>query len=136
MSDRISRRFARLKATGRAAFVPFITAGDPDLKTSAALLAASNFGFVGAITHTTVTNTLVILATTPLFSAIFGWLMMGEKVRLRTWLSILAAIAGIVVVSWPAPTVTVIAWIAGLQLVIFGLIIIATAFSFRTLVDD
>ncbi|MDP6786695.1 MAG: DMT family transporter [Rhodospirillales bacterium] len=65
---------------------------------SAALLAASNFGFVGAITHTTVTNTLVILATTPLFSAVFGWLVMGEKVRLRTWLSILAAIAGIVVI--------------------------------------
>jgi drug/metabolite transporter (DMT)-like permease len=65
---------------------------------SAALLAASNFGFVGAITHTTVTNTLVILATTPLFSAVFGWLVMGERVRLRTWLSILAAIAGIVVI--------------------------------------
>lgn len=40
MSDRISRRFAQLKAEGRAAFVPFITAGDPDLKTSAALLSA------------------------------------------------------------------------------------------------
>jgi drug/metabolite transporter (DMT)-like permease len=63
---------------------------------SAVLLAASNFGFVGAITHTTATNTLVILATTPLFSAVFGWLMMGETVHLRTWLSILAAIAGIV----------------------------------------
>jgi tryptophan synthase alpha chain len=40
MSDRLARRFAHLKAEGRAAFVPFITAGDPDLKTSAALLAA------------------------------------------------------------------------------------------------
>ena len=40
MSARISRRFAQLKTEGRAAFVPFITAGDPDLKTSAALLAA------------------------------------------------------------------------------------------------
>ena len=55
---------------------------------------------------------------------------------LRILRGLVAAIAGIVVVSWPAPTVTVIAWIAGLQLVIFGLIIIATAFSFRTLVDD
>ena len=40
MRERISRRFAALKAEGRAAFVPFITAGDPDLKTSAALLAS------------------------------------------------------------------------------------------------
>ena len=65
---------------------------------SAVLLAASNIGFVGAITHTTATNTLVILATTPLFSAVLGWLIMGEKVPPRTWLSILAAIAGVVVI--------------------------------------
>ena len=55
---------------------------------------------------------------------------------LRILSGLVAAVAGIVVVSWPAPTVTVIAWIAGLQLVIFGLIIVATAFSFRTLLDD
>jgi uncharacterized membrane protein HdeD (DUF308 family) len=55
---------------------------------------------------------------------------------LRILRGLVSAIAGIVVVSWPAPTVTVIAWIAGLQLVIFGLIIMATAFSFRTLADD
>jgi uncharacterized membrane protein HdeD (DUF308 family) len=55
---------------------------------------------------------------------------------LRILKGLVAAIAGIVVVSWPAPTVTVVAWIAGLQLVIFGLVIIATAFSFRTLADD
>ncbi len=94
---------------------------------SAALLAASNFGFVGAITHTTVTNTLVILATTPLFSAVFGWLMMGEKVRLRTWLSILAAIAGIVVIfhdslgmgSWLGDLMALgVAFVWGLNLVV------------------
>ena len=32
--SRIAQRFAELKAKGRAAFVPFITAGDPDLETS------------------------------------------------------------------------------------------------------
>lgn len=55
---------------------------------------------------------------------------------LRVLGGLVAVVAGIVVVSWPAPTVTVIAWIAGLQLVIFGLVIVATAFSFRTLADD
>ncbi len=39
MSDRLKQRFAALKATNRAAFVPFITAGDPDLETSGAILA-------------------------------------------------------------------------------------------------
>jgi uncharacterized membrane protein HdeD (DUF308 family) len=55
---------------------------------------------------------------------------------LRIFSGLVSVIAGLVAVSWPAPTVTVIAWIAGLQLVIFGLFIIATAFSFRTLADD
>ena len=40
MSDRLAQCFARLRATNRAAFVPFITGGDPDLETSAALLKA------------------------------------------------------------------------------------------------
>lgn len=39
MSDRLKQRFAALNATNRAAFVPFITAGDPDLETSGAILA-------------------------------------------------------------------------------------------------
>ncbi len=38
MSERIAARFAHLKAEGRAAFVPFISAGDPDHETSAAIL--------------------------------------------------------------------------------------------------
>ncbi len=38
MSGRIAARFAQLKAEGRAGFVPFITAGDPDRETSAAIL--------------------------------------------------------------------------------------------------
>ncbi len=40
MSDRIDRCFARLREKNRAAFIPFITAGDPDRETSAALLKA------------------------------------------------------------------------------------------------
>jgi tryptophan synthase alpha chain len=40
MSTRIDRRFAELKAQGRAALVTFTTAGDPDAETSLALLRA------------------------------------------------------------------------------------------------
>lgn len=35
---RIGRRFEKLKAEGRSAFVTFVTAGDPDLETSAKIL--------------------------------------------------------------------------------------------------
>ena len=40
MTTRIDARFAALKAEGRAALVTFITAGDPDLQTSTAILKA------------------------------------------------------------------------------------------------
>jgi tryptophan synthase alpha chain len=36
--SRIAARFAKLKAEGRAAFIPYLSAGDPDLDTSAAIL--------------------------------------------------------------------------------------------------
>ncbi len=40
MTDRLSARFAACAAQGRAALVTFVTAGDPDLATSAGILAA------------------------------------------------------------------------------------------------
>ena len=39
---------------------------------------------------------------------------------------------GVVVVVWPAPTVTVVAWISGLYLIAFGLFICVMAFSLRS----
>src|SRR5215467_2730539 len=36
--SRLSAKFAALKKEGRAAFIPFITAGDPDMETSFAIL--------------------------------------------------------------------------------------------------
>lgn len=46
---------------------------------------------------------------------------------------LLTLAAGIIVVAWPAPTVTVIAWIAGLYLVIFGLFLVASAWTLRSM---
>ena len=40
MSSSITARFQQLKATGRKAFIPYITAGDPDLATTEQLLVA------------------------------------------------------------------------------------------------
>ena len=37
-SDRIAQRFAELRRTGRRAFVPYVTAGHPDVERSVALL--------------------------------------------------------------------------------------------------
>lgn len=39
MTNRLTKRFADLKAAGRAGFIPYVMAGDPDLETTADLLA-------------------------------------------------------------------------------------------------
>ncbi|MBT4932725.1 MAG: DMT family transporter [Rhodospirillaceae bacterium] len=59
------------------------------------LMAASSLSFVGAISNTSVANTLVLVATMPFFSAVLGWILIGETVKPRTWISILLALGGI-----------------------------------------
>ena len=52
--------------------------------------------YVLSITRTTVANTVVLLATAPFFSAILGWLVLKERVRMRTWLAVfLLAMTGV-----------------------------------------
>jgi drug/metabolite transporter (DMT)-like permease len=65
-----------------------------------ALAAVGNMCFVGAITHTTAAQTLVILASSPLLSALMTQASGLERVARRTWLTtaiVLPCIAVIVV---------------------------------------
>lgn len=61
----------------------------------------------------------------------------ADSGREHRWLGVfgglLSIAAGIVVVAWPAPTVTVIAWISGLYLITFGLFLCVSAFQLRRL---
>jgi uncharacterized membrane protein HdeD (DUF308 family) len=50
---------------------------------------------------------------------------------LSATMGILSFIAGVVVLSWPSPTLLVLIWVLGLWLVIYGLIGIAGAFLVR-----
>ncbi len=62
------------------------------------MMGLTNVAFVTAMTMTTVANTLVILATLPLFSALFGLVMIGEHVRARTWVAIALSFLGVVII--------------------------------------
>ncbi|MBB4268066.1 DMT family transporter [Roseospira visakhapatnamensis] len=64
---------------------------------AALMVGLSNISFVVAMTLTTVANTLVVLATMPLFGAVSGLLLIGERVRPRTWGAIALAMAGVVI---------------------------------------
>ena len=66
----------------------------------ALLFTGSNICFVISITHTMVANTLVILAAMPFMAAILTVILIRRKLPSRTWLTILLAMAGIVIVFW------------------------------------
>lgn len=72
-------------------------AGSAGLLTSA-LIAVATFCFITSITETAVANTLVIFATVPLMGAVIAWLVLRERLPLRTWIAMAAAIGGIVVI--------------------------------------
>ncbi|MDX1609448.1 MAG: DMT family transporter [Halofilum sp. (in: g-proteobacteria)] len=59
------------------------------------VFALSTILFVSSITLTTAANTLFILSTAPLFAAVISWLVLGERVALRTWVAIALALLGI-----------------------------------------
>lgn len=58
-----------------------------------ALFALNTILFVVAVATTTVANTLVIMAAAPLFAALIGRMVLGERPPMRTWMAILVAIA-------------------------------------------
>jgi drug/metabolite transporter (DMT)-like permease len=65
---------------------------------AAALFAADNVLFIVALTRTSVANTLLILSAAPVFSALLGRVVLGDRVGGRTWAVIAAVLAGVAVI--------------------------------------
>ncbi len=59
---------------------------------------ASTISFVMSIRLTTAANTLVIVATTPLFAAVFTRIFLSERVPRRTWIAVVTGFSGIIVI--------------------------------------
>jgi drug/metabolite transporter (DMT)-like permease len=57
--------------------------------------AVASTMYVLSLSLTQVANTLIVLSTSPFMAAVLGWIVLGERVRARTWLAIAAAFAGI-----------------------------------------
>lgn len=58
-------------------------------------LAAAYGAYIFALNRTTVANTVMLMGTAPLFAALMGRVFLGERVRRRTWIAMLVAIAGV-----------------------------------------
>ncbi len=64
-----------------------------------ATYSLGTISFIFAITHTSVANTLVILATTPLFAAVTSRVLLDERIEARTLLAIALVAFGIGVMA-------------------------------------
>ena len=60
--------------------------------------ALSTSAFVLAVTHTSVSNVVVIVAAAPMFAAGLSALLLGERTSRRVWIAIALVISGVVVV--------------------------------------
>lgn len=69
----------------------------------AVCLAIASTSFILALARTSVANTLILISIGPYVAGFLGWLMLGESVRLPTWLTMAATLAGAVIMvsgSW------------------------------------
>jgi drug/metabolite transporter (DMT)-like permease len=73
-----------------------LDAGVPGLL-AGAFLAATFFFFIGSLTRTTVANTNILMSVSPFLAALAARMILKEAVPLRTWIAMLVAFAGIVV---------------------------------------
>ena len=63
----------------------------------AACMATASTCFIFSLAHTSVANTLILMSTGPYVAGLLGWLVLGERVAPRTWLTMGIALAGAVV---------------------------------------
>ena len=63
-------------------------------------IASVNICFIFSLTHTTVANTMFVLSAAPFFTALLGWIVLGETVRRSVWIAMGVALLGMGVMLW------------------------------------
>ena len=63
-------------------------------------VTASGVLFVTALDFTTVANVVIIIATTPVFAALFSWIALGERISTRMVWTMIFAIIGVVIIGY------------------------------------
>ena len=58
-------------------------------------LGASFFGNIFALLHTSVANVVFLLSSAPFIAALLAWLILGERVKKRTWIAIALSSVGV-----------------------------------------
>lgn len=81
---------------GRGIVAQWRDGGRPVLAV-AVCMAVSSTCFILSLARTSVANTLILMSTGPYVAGLLGWVLLGERVALRTWLTMGVALAGAVV---------------------------------------
>ena len=61
------------------------------------VLGTSFMAYIFALLETTIANAMFVFSSAPFFAAIFGWVILKEKVAARTWMAIAAAATGLMI---------------------------------------
>jgi drug/metabolite transporter (DMT)-like permease len=83
-------------ARRRSTFAQWRDGGRPVLAVAACMAMASTC-FIFSLAHTSVANTLILMSTGPYVTALLGFLVLGERVAPRTWVTMGVALAGAVI---------------------------------------
>jgi drug/metabolite transporter (DMT)-like permease len=83
-----------LRSRGRVAEA-FLAIGRTGLLV-ALISGAGAISYIFSLLATSVANTMIILALTPLCTALLAWAVIGERVRGTTWAAIAGAVVGVV----------------------------------------
>jgi drug/metabolite transporter (DMT)-like permease len=82
--------------SGPRFFAAWRQAGAP-VVLAAACMALSSTCFIFSLAYTSVANTLILMSTGPYVAGLLGWLLLGERVPFRTWLTMSVTLAGAVI---------------------------------------
>ena len=89
--------------------------------------------FVFSINHTKVANTVVILSSSAFFAALFSWFILREKIPPRTWIAILVAMGGVLIVF--AGSMGLSDWLGDLAALVLAILMGLTLTLLRRLPD-
>jgi DME family drug/metabolite transporter len=82
--------------SGESPIVQIHRIGFPSVIAGLSLVAAYSGG-IYSIQNTSVANAMLLFATAPFMAAVLGWIILGERVRVATWVAIAFAIGGIAI---------------------------------------